>query len=456
MRPLLGVGRGNFVDVPTTARGPWAAVTGNPLRFLSSSWPWRSLAYLVSGSVMGFACLLLVAVLAIAGTVLALALVGVVLLVCLVLLGIPVSALERRRLRLLDTEPVNCGHRVPAPGLGAWLRTRLGERATWRELVYTLLLSVGLWPVNVLAVSGAVVVVGGLVVAGYCGLTEPDVRTTLVVVSVSGPWGAVACASAALAVAVVSAYLVTVLAGAQALIVRLLLASREEELDHRVTEVTGSRERLVGAFEAEQRRIERDLHDGVQQRLVSLTMKLGLARLEPGNAAYDRSALVVEAHEDAKRTLAELRALVRGIHSQLLVDRGLGPAVQDLADRCPLPVHVDISVPRLAPALENAAYFVVSEALANAVKHAEATQLSVRGRLVDEVLALEVEDDGVGGAKPADGGGLCGLADRVAVVRGTIAVTSPPGGPTLLRVAIPCRDRAGEGSGEAAVRFPDI
>ncbi len=425
--------------MPAAAPRAWAAIAGSPLRFLGSAWPWRSLAYLVSGSAIGFGCLLLVATLAVAGTLLALVLVGAVLLVCLVLLGLPVAALERRRLTLIDGDPIRGGHLEPKrPGLVPWLRTRLVERATWRELAYTLLLSVGLWPLNVLAVGGVVAVVASLLFVGYHAWTEPDIQPTLVLVSVSGPGGAVACLCTAVVVTVAGAYLVTILASAQATIARLLLASREEELDLEMTEVASSRERLVGAFVAEQRRIERDLHDGVQQSLVSLTMKLGLARLELDDDAEDRSALVVEAHEDAKRTLTQLRAVVRGIHPQLLVDRGLGPAVQELADRSAVPAYVDIVVPRLPAAIENAAYFVVSEALTNTVKHADANQMWIRGRMTAGVLTLEIEDDGVGGVELAAGGGLRGLADRLAVVHGTIEVTSPPGGPTVLRVEVPC------------------
>jgi len=162
---------------------------------------------------------------------------------------------------------------------------------------------------------------------------------------------------------------------------------------------------------------------------------LGLARLDlaPGSAA---AAQVDTAHEQARQALAELRELIRGVHPQVLADRGLPAAVADAADRSPVKVGTDVVLPRRLPAgIEAAAYFAVCEALANVAKHSRA---SVRGRLVDDVLVLEVTDDGVGGADPAGGTGLAGLADRVAVVDGRLLLSSPTGGPTLVRVEIPC------------------
>jgi signal transduction histidine kinase len=248
--------------------------------------------------------------------------------------------------------------------------------------------------------------------------------------------------AAMLAVAVlalpVAAYPLTAWAGARSALARAILAPRELELDRRLVEVTRSRARLVDAFELDRRRIERDLHDGAQQRLVALTVALGLARLDlaPGSAAAVR---VDTAHEQAKQALAELRELIRGVHPQVLTDRGLPAAVADAAGRSPVKVDTDVVLPRRLPAeIEVAAYFAVCEALANVAKHSRATRASVRGRLVDDVLVLEVTDDGVGGADPAAGTGLAGLADRVAVVDGRLLLSSPAGGPTLVRVEIPC------------------
>ncbi|MFD2352326.1 sensor histidine kinase [Nonomuraea ferruginea] len=171
---------------------------------------------------------------------------------------------------------------------------------------------------------------------------------------------------------------------------------------------------------------------------MALSMKLGLARLDlpPGSPA---EAQLAEAHEEAGRALAELRELIRGVHPQVLTDRGLGAAVRDVAGRSPVPVDVDVSLPgRLPPSIEVTAYYVVSEAMANLAKHSGARRGFVRARLHDGALVLEVGDDGVGGADPAAGSGLAGLADRVAVTDGLMTLSSPPGGPTSLRVEIPC------------------
>ena len=243
---------------------------------------------------------------------------------------------------------------------------------------------------------------------------------------------------AAVALLPVAAYPITAWAGARSALAKAILAPPELELDRRLVEVTRSRARLVDAFELDRRRIERDLHDGAQQRLVALTVALGLARLDlaPGSAA---AAQVDTAHEQARQALAELRELIRGVHPQVLADRGLPAAVADAADRSPVKVGTDVVLPRRLPAgIEAAAYFAVCEALANVAKHSRASRASVRGRLVDDVLVLEVTDDGVGGAVPAGGTGLAGLSDRVAVVDGRLLLSSPAGGPTLVRVEIPC------------------
>jgi signal transduction histidine kinase len=234
------------------------------------------------------------------------------------------------------------------------------------------------------------------------------------------------------------AYLMTFVAAGHATLARLLLGCREEQLAAQVAQVSLSRRRLVDAFEAERRRIERDLHDGAQQRLVSLTMKLGIARIELGTAG-EAATLVAAAHEDARQALAELREIVQGVHPQLLTDRGLPPALTELARRSAAPAHVDVRLPgRLPPAVEATAYFVVSEALTNVVKHAHADRVTIRGRLTADMLTVEIEDDGVGGASVRTGGGLEGLDDRAAVVDGTLTLVSPRGGPTVLRLTVPC------------------
>jgi signal transduction histidine kinase len=398
------------------ARTALAAMTRSPSAFLRSSWPWRSLAYLLCSAVHGAAAGGMIYAVHAHGVGLGVA--AVAGLLATAALTLPAAAFERWRLRLVDRAPVRDPHaKPPRPGPRAWLATRLREQATWREVGFT-----------VVAVS----------VMCWMDLGLASSATWLPLLLLSGPFQpSVALVEGLLMFAAglllfpLFAYLMTGWAGTRALIARAVLAPGDEE-------IIRSRARLVDAFEAERRRIERDLHDGAQQRLVSLSMKLGLARLDlpPGSPV---EAQVAEAHEEAKRALAELRELIRGVHPQVLTARGLGAAVRDVAGRSPVPIDVDVSLPgRLPPPIEVAAYYVVSEALTNIAKHSRARRGFVRGRLRDGVLVVEVGDDGVGGADPAAGSGLTGLADRVAVTDGVMTLSSPPGGPTSLRVEIPC------------------
>jgi signal transduction histidine kinase len=218
----------------------------------------------------------------------------------------------------------------------------------------------------------------------------------------------------------------------------LLGTSRTEELEHRVEQLTQTRAGVVDAADAERRRLERDLHDGTQQRLVSLAMNLGMARAQAGNAEQANQA-IAEAHEEAKAALAELRDLIRGLHPAVLEDRGLDAALSGIAARMPIPVRLTVDLPRRpAPVIEAVAYFVVSEGLSNIVKHAQASEAAVFVQRSGDRLHVIVTDDGVGGADTARGTGLAGLARRAASVDGTFDIDSPPGGPTLLTVDLPC------------------
>ena len=218
----------------------------------------------------------------------------------------------------------------------------------------------------------------------------------------------------------------------------LLGPSRAEELEHRVERLAETRAGVVDAADAERRRLERDLHDGTQQRLVSLAMRLGMARAAHPDAAQ-ANQIIAEAHEEAKAALLELRQLVRGLHPAVLEDRGLDAALSGVAARLPIPVRLTVDVPRRpSPTVEAVAYFVVSEGLTNIAKHAQASQAEVFVQRASDRLHIIVSDDGVGGADPARGTGLAGLAKRAASVDGTFEIASPPGGPTLLTVDLPC------------------
>ncbi|MFD0414042.1 sensor histidine kinase [Streptomyces sp. NPDC127108] len=438
----------------------WAELR-NARGYPRSTAPWRAAAYVTGGALLGAPLTVALAATLTAGLVLSVALVGLPLLAALAFAGLPVAALERRRLRLVDPAPAPSPHRAPdTPGLTAWLRLRAREQATWRELAYAVLMAFVLWPLDL--VVAACTLALPLLLAGapaHLALTggpaDGGVRPAKLWLVESYP-AALGTAALGLVLLVALLYPLGAYAAARAALARLLLAPREAESRALLAEVTRSRARLVTAFEAERRRVERDLHDGAQQRLVALSMTLGLARLdaEPDSPLAARLAT---AHGEADAVLAELRELIRGIHPQVLADYGLPAAIEDAADRSPVPVDVDVDVdtgagtdtgtplPRLPEPVESAAYFAVREALTNVAKHSGASRAAVHVRHARGTLRLTVRDDGTGGADPARGSGLTGLADRLAVLDGTLTVTSPPGGPTVLTLEIPCTPRPPSG-----------
>ena len=212
----------------------------------------------------------------------------------------------------------------------------------------------------------------------------------------------------------------------------------QAQLRSQLAELRDSRARIVQVADEERRRLERDLHDGAQQRLLGLGMAFQLLRGRVG-ADDEAVALLQESEEELREALAELRELARGIHPAVLVDQGLGPAVRTLADRSPIAVEVSDSSERLPAAVETAAYFITAEALANAAKHSRAQHAWVSvGPRCDGRVRIEIADDGIGGASPNGGSGLRGLADRVAVLDGVFTVDSPPGRGTRIIVELPC------------------
>lgn len=223
---------------------------------------------------------------------------------------------------------------------------------------------------------------------------------------------------------------------------RMLQPSDVEVLEHRVENLEDTRSRMVAAADAERRRIERDLHDGAQQRLVALAMALGRAKARLDEDPAAARVLVDEAHGEAKLALTELRNLARGIHPAVLTDRGLDPALSALAERMPIPVHVTVDIPlRPSAGIEAVAYFVVAESLANVTKHAAASTAWVivtRVGTGDTSIRVDIVDDGVGGADMMRGSGIAGLRDRARAVDGDLTLTSPVGGPTTIRVELPC------------------
>jgi len=327
----------------------------------------------------------------------------------------------------------------PAAGAGAWpLRPVWAAPATWRQLGYHALALVGGTAGGALvAACWSAPVLAGAWLATVGGGTRPGVGVGLGV------------AVLAVAMLLAAPWVAGAVARADEVAGRALLGpSRGEELAGRVESLARSRAEIVAATDAERRRIERDLHDGAQRRLVSLAMHLGMARAGLADAPEPVRQVIEQAHDEATEALAELRQLVRGLHPAVLEDRGLDAALSGIAANAPLPVRLRVDVAgRCSPSIEAVAYFVVSEALTNVAKHADAGSAEVAVERAGGRLRIVVSDDGRGGATldggaaaDADGAGtgLRGLAQRAAAVDGTLTVDSPPGGPTAITVELPC------------------
>jgi signal transduction histidine kinase len=401
---------------------------------------WLAITHLLAGLFTGL----------IAGIVVIVGISVGVSLVPLFLIGVPVLAsvfwlcaqfarAERARFALLLGGNIAAPPPPPAAGTG-WrraLRTMLGP-APVRHLCYALLrfplsaiqaaIMVTIWSLGLALVAlpaynralpGGGVHLGDWTLAGH-GREAAAVIAGLILLLIAPP-------------------LTRGLAAADAVVGRRLLGPRgDANLTARIGELERSRAGVVGAAETERRRIERDLHDGAQQRLVSLAMELGRARAKFGTDPEAAAAIVDQAHEQAKEALTELRNLVRGVHPPVLSDRGLDAALSGLAALSPVPVTVRVDLPARPPAgIEAIAYFVVAEALTNVAKHARASHAEVTVDRSGEMLRVTIRDDGVGGADPA-GQGLSGLASRAAGVDGRLSVSSPAGGPTSIEVLLPC------------------
>ena len=319
-----------------------------------------------------------------------------------------------------------------------WERVRSGPR--WREIAYIVLLR----PVALISVATVLVVwCGSIAMIGLPFYVDelPGGSAKFWLFEVSSGSGAwLALVVGVVGLALLAPWATLLLARLELFVARHLLGVGDRaEFEARVQELETSRVAAVDSAEAERRRIERDLHDGAQQRLVSLAMDLGAARermdTDPGAARQ----LVSEAHEEAKAALEELRGLVRGIHPVILEDRGLDAALSAVVARSPIPVELQVEVRhRPSSPVESTAYFVVAEALTNVARHAQATRAWVALVRVGDKLIVEIRDDGKGGADEHAGTGLQGLRDRVASVGGTMQVISPEGGPTTVLVEMPC------------------
>jgi len=322
---------------------------------------------------------------------------------------------------------------APAPARGGTLTERtlasLRSVATWRQLAY-------------LIAVGPFLALGGLLTlaAWAGGAAMASAYAYPYVLGTPGKFQPSKALTEGVLVLLAAPVLARAVSWLDARAARSLLGpSRSQELERRVQTLSSSRAGVVDAADAERRRIERDLHDGAQQRLVSLAMNLGMARENLTALPPEARRVIAEAHDEAKEALAELRSLIRGLHPAVLEDRGLDAALSGIAARAPLPVRVTVDVPeRASPTVEAVAYFVVSECLTNVARHSGASKAEVDVRRTGGNLRIRVLDDGVGGAAPGDGSGLASLAQRARSVDGSLAIDSPAGGPTVISAELPC------------------
>ena len=450
------------MDTSMTLPAPPAQVrTPNPLvRALRGPFEmrtWKETIHLLLNMPIGIATFTIVVTGFTLGFGLLITLIGIPILIAMLYVSRGMGWFERTRAKVLLDVDVPRPYR-PDPTSDRWWRvpvSRLTDPATWTEIVYHLLLL----PIGALTFTVAFTfwVLGGslLFLPVYAwALPEPvhafdswvkvtlDARPNLNLVGGGNGWVIdtpieyAALVLIGAAILLLTPWVVRGLATANRYLVHGLLGS---DVFARVQTLTDSRAAAVDLAAEDRRRIELDLHDGVQQRLVSLAMDLGRAKEKLDTDPNRAKELVNEAHEEAKRAITEVRDVARGIHPAVLTDRGLDAALSALAARSSVPVEVRVDVTERPPAsAEAAAYFVVSEALANLAKHASATRANITVRRSGDRLTVQVQDDGVGGAALVEGSGLAGLRDRVGALDGELHLLSPEGGPTVLMVEIPC------------------
>ena len=417
-------------------RGPIGAFLLSPLHPAT----WQATFAIVAGFLVELLFFILVSGAFSAGVSLLVVGIGV----AIVALGIETSRffarLERRRAMSADRRPLLAHpYRPYGSGLGDLLSALFLDLSRWRDVLYVFI-------ALPLAILEFVIVVV-LWVAAFALISVPFIGVSAQL----GPLvaGTMVTPEAVAVVAVVAGIILLPIAASvsqglmalhRAVVAGLLCTSEAALLQQRVQTLEGSRRAVIDVEASELRRIERDLHDGAQQRLVMLTIDLGLAAEKLDTDPDGARALVLDAQGQARQALAELRDLVRGIAPAILLDRGLVPALSALAGRSPVPTAVNSTLPegeRLPDSVERAAYFVVAEALANVAKHGAATRCEIRCRGEWGRLIVEVWDDGAGGAKVLPGGGLAGGAGGGAALAGRVEVHRQPGGPTTVRAEIP-------------------
>jgi signal transduction histidine kinase len=377
------------------------------------------------------------------GVSLLITLVGLPILTGTFLLARGGAFVERRRIALL------LGLAIEQPGRRAHADDRgfrrlvapFRDRTTWKELAYlwiaqpvlsvvTFTVAVTAWAVPLWAITLPTYAIG------HPG-AAPEVWTGE---RLDTPLETLLTALGGLLILPLVPWVIRGTAAVDAALARVLLsASKRDELEEQIGTLRETQARSVDIAIADRRQIERDLHDGAQQRLLALGMELGMALEKFETDPEGARELVGGAHQEVQRAVQELRDLARGIHPAVLTDRGLDAALSSLAARSPVRVRLETDLQDRPPAsIEATAYFIVAEALTNAARYAGASLVEVRARQLGGRLLLEIADDGVGGAEVRAGGGLAGLVDRASSVEGTLRVESPPGGPTVVTAELPC------------------
>jgi signal transduction histidine kinase len=427
------------VDVIRTDKIPVASAAQALAR--TWLWGWAAIGQLILDLVLGFGYLLLLLLAVIGIATVPILLVGLPLLMIALVVALWLAPFERARLFALT------GVAIPRP-----VRTA-GPEPLWRRILMTGEPWRALLQVSAIALWGllAGTAITALTSIALAAATVPAYAMALPESGmhlpfggrIGGFWWMLLVFGLGLLGLVIVPLLARGLVLVDVLLARWLLGpgsgEQVERLAERVDTLTQTREATVDSVEVERRRIERDLHDGPQQRLVAIAMDLGMAQERIERDPASARELLDKAHAASKEAITEMRMVARGIHPPVLTDRGLDAALSALAARSPVPVTVDVSLPvRPSPTVEAIAYFCVSEALTNVAKHSQATTARVDvGSAGNGAVRIEIRDDGIGGADPTRGTGLHGLADRVRAIDGSLAVESPPGGPTVLTINLP-------------------
>ncbi len=431
----------------TTRQGGFQDIlpTGNPLRLIFSLEPIKAFIFLILSFILGLVLFVTFVTLFATGLSLTLsvilAIVGIPILALLFVLVPLVGHLERARISIFTGIDIASPYRpLPDGKIGDKAIAFASDGALWRDMLYAaMLFPVGLFQF-VVAVVGASVPLSMMATPLIVYFGDPSYVSGPPFYTVDSVYDTIPLAIFGLFLGIVAIYVFVILMRVHAVFGRWLIGpSDRDELAARVETLSETRSRMVDVSLEDRRNIERDIHDSTQPKLVNLAMSLGMAKEKIDTDPAQARDLVESAHRESREVLSEIRNLVRGLHPSILTDRGLEAAIRSLAGYCSVPVHIDADLPERPPeAVETTAYYIVAEALTNVAKHSQATEARVMVRMQNGTLALDIEDDGKGGATPSPASGLSGLQDRAAALDGRLTISSPEGGPTRISARLPC------------------